>query len=201
MRTSPPGYDATVSTRRTLAAIVLAATAPFALSACGTSFGAQTNQQYQAGVGANLRTGPVGVYNGLFVDNGDGTLTFSGGLLSEEAQTIESVSVDGAAKKLPRAISLEPDALLTLGTTGEIIIRSDDIAAGDYVTISFAATPGGDVSIEVPVVERTATYDSVAKRPTSADDASTTQEEETDPAPGEDDQSETEQSDTSPAAS
>lgn len=197
---SRPGYDSTVSTRRTLAAIVLAATAPFALSACGTSFGAQTNQQYQAGVGANLRTGPVGVYNGLFVDNGNGTLTFSGALLAEEAQTIESVSVDGAAKKLARPISLQPGALLTIGETGEIIVKSADIAAGDYVTISFAASPGGDVSIAVPVVERSATYDSVAKRATAADDAETTEEQETDPAQGDEGQSELEQSDTSPGA-
>lgn len=189
-----------MSTRRTLAAIVLAASAPFALSACGTSFGAQTNQQYQAGVGSNLRSGPVGVYNGLFVDNGNGTLTFSGGLLAEQDQTIESVTVDGAAKKLPSAISLKADELLTLGTTGEIIVKSDDLEAGDYVTVSFAASPAGDISLEVPIVERTETYASVAKRPTPAADAETTQEEEADPGQGDQGQSDLEQSDTSPGA-
>lgn len=186
--------------RRTIAAIALAVSAPFALSACGTSFGAQTNQQYQAGVGANLRTGPIGVYNGLFVDNGDGTATFSGGLLSDEAQTIESVTVDGAAKKLARPISLEPNALLTLGTAGEIVVRSD-VAAGDYVTISFAATPGGDVSIEVPVVTRTEMYADVAKRPTAAGETEAPQEQESAPAEGDEGQSDTEQGDTSPGGS
>lgn len=183
--------------RRTIAAIALAVSAPFALSACGTSFGAQTNQQYQAGVGANLRTGPVGVYNGLFVDNGDGTATFSGGLLATEAQTIESVTVDGAAKKLARPISLKPGALLTLGSAGEIIVRSD-IAAGDYVTINFAATPGGDVSLEVPVVRRTDMYADVARRPAAGGDAEPTQEQQTAPAEGDQGQSDTEQGDTSP---
>ncbi|WP_286930190.1 MULTISPECIES: hypothetical protein [Aeromicrobium] len=187
-----------MSTRRTLAAIALAVAAPFALSACGTSFGAQTNQQYQAAVGSNLRTGPIGVYNGLFVDNADGTATFSGGLLSTENQTIESVTVDGAAKKLARPITLKPDTLLTLGTAGEIVVKSD-IAAGDYVVISFAATPGGDVSIEVPVVARTEMYADVAKRPTG--EAKAVQEQESDPAEGGEDQSDVEQKDTSPPSS
>ncbi|MET1134105.1 MAG: hypothetical protein ABWX60_11850 [Aeromicrobium sp.] len=183
-----------MSTRRTLAAIALAVAAPFALSACGTSFGAQTNQQYQAAVGSNLRTGPIGIYNGLFVDNGDGTATFSGALLSSESQTIESVTVDGAAKKLARPITLKPNTLLTLGPAGEIVVRSADIAAGDYVTISFAATPGGDVAIEVPVVPRTEMYANVAKRPTSGG-ATATQEQESDPATPE---SEDGDEDTSP---
>jgi len=194
-----PGYDATVSTRRKLAAIVLAASAPFALSACGTSFGAQTNQQYQAGIGANLRTGPIGVYNGVFVDNGNGTLTFSGALLSEEKQTIDSVSVDGTSKELAQPITLDPELLLTLGPKGEIIIKSDDISAGDYVTITFAAQPGGDVEIEVPVVARTETYESVAKRPGA--EATPAQEAESDPAkPETDEQGAREQSDTSPGS-
>lgn len=154
-----------MSTRRTLASITLAVAAPFALSACGTSFGAQTNQQYQAGIGSNLRTGPIGVYNGLFVDNGDGTATFSGGLLSKESQTIESVTVDGDAKKLAEPLTLKPDTLLTLGKTGEIVVKSKDIEAGDYVTISFAASPAGDVSVEVPVVARTEVYADVAEKP------------------------------------
>jgi hypothetical protein len=187
-----------VSTRRTLAAIVLAASAPFALSACGTSFGAQTNQQYQAGIGANLRSGPLGVYNGLFVDNGNGTMTFSGGLLADERQTIESVSIDGAAKRLGRAITVAPNELLTLGTTGEIVVKTADIEAGDYVTISFTASPAGDVSIEVPVVERTETYADVAKRPIPSGEAEQTQEQESDPATPSTEQSELDQSDTSP---
>lgn len=154
-----------MSTRRTIAAIALAVAAPFALSACGTSFGAQTNQQYQAAVGSNLRSGPVSVYNGLFVENPTGSVTFSGALLSKENQTIESVTVDGAAKKLLSPITLEPDTLLTLGAEGEIVIRSADIAAGDYVTINFAASPGGNISIEVPVVTRTPEYADVARLP------------------------------------
>ncbi len=148
-----------------IAAVALAVTAPFALSGCGTSFGAQTNQQYQAGVGSNLRTGPVGVYNGLFVDNGDGSATFSGALLADEDQTIESVSINGSALKLATPIALTADELTTLGADGEIIVESDDVTEGAYVTISFAATPAGDISLEVPVVARTAEYDGVASSP------------------------------------
>jgi hypothetical protein len=170
-----------VSTRRTIAAITLALTAPFALSACGTSFGAQTNQQYQAAIGSDLREGPLQVLNGLFVDNGDGTATFSGALLSTEDQTIESVSVDGAAKRLARPIQLKADTLLTLGSAGEIVVKSDAVVEGVYVDISFAATPAGDIEVEVPVVPRTSMYDSVAERPSPGATARP-QEEETDPA-------------------
>jgi len=164
-----------VSTRRTIAAIAVAVIAPFALSACGSSFGAQTNQQYQAADGANLRTGPVEVHNGLFVDNGDGTATFSGALLADEQQTIESITVAGKAKKLAEPITLAPQQLVTLGKKGEIVVKSDDLKAGGYTTISFAASPGGDVSIEVPVFERTSMYDDVAKRPTAGEDADATE--------------------------
>lgn len=190
------GYDATVSTRRTIAAIALAAVAPFALSACGTSFGAQTNQQYQAGIGANLRTGPVEVYNGLFVDNGDGTATFSGALLSTEDQTIESLTVNGQPKRLAKPISLRGGQLLTLGPNGLIVVKGDGIKAGFYATIDFAARPGGDVSVQVPIVERTSEYDSVAKR--AGGSAAPTQEEQADPAEGDEGRSDQDQSDTSP---
>ena len=185
-----------MSTRRTIATVALALTAPFALSACGTSFRAQTNQVYQASVGSDLRTGPVHVYNGLLVDNGDGTATFSGGLLADKAQTIETVSIDGAAKKLPRPISLKPQQLLTLGSEGEIIVKLFEVTAGDYVTISFAANPGGDSSLEVPIVARDSMYDSVAKRPKPGATA-TPQEDETDPAMPE---TRDDQEDTSPPA-
>lgn len=156
-----------MSTRRRIAAIALALTAPLALSACGTSFGAQTNQQYQAGVGANLRTGPVQVYNGLFVDNGNDTFTFSGGLLSDAEQSIESVTVDGEPATVAAPIALTADALSTLGAEGEIIARSSTISAGDYVTVVFSSSPAGEIAIDVPVVARTALYDGVAKRSTA----------------------------------
>ncbi|MCL3838535.1 hypothetical protein [Aeromicrobium duanguangcaii] len=185
-----------MSTRRTIATVALALTAPFALSACGTSFGAQTNQQYQASEGSDLRTGPVHVYNGLLVDNGDGTATFSGGLLATEEQTIEAVSLEGDAKKLPRPITVKPNQLLTLGAEGEIVVKLFEVTAGDYVTISFAATPGGDASIDVPIVARDSMYDSVAKRPKPGATA-TPQEDETDPAEPEDLGG---QDDTSPGA-
>lgn len=152
--------------RHRIISIALAVAAPFALSACGTSFGAQTNQQYQAGVGANLRTGELQAFNALFVDNGDGTATFSGALLAfDEDQTISSVAVDETEAELAEPIELTVNELATLGGEAEIVLRNDEVTAGDYVTITFTATPAGAVSLKVPVVARTETYDSVAEAP------------------------------------
>ncbi len=147
----------------------MAITAPFALSACGTSFDAQTNQQYQAADGANLRTGPIHVYNGLFVDNGDGRATFSGALLSADPQEIVKFSVNKDATtgtfSLNPTIQLEANELKTLGPGGEVIFGMEGATAGTYVTVTFESASGDVASLEVPIVERTEMYDDVSKTP------------------------------------
>ena len=56
----------------------LAAIATLGLAGCaGTGMDAQTNAQYQPGIGANVRSGSIQLFNALAVDNGDGTATFS----------------------------------------------------------------------------------------------------------------------------
>jgi hypothetical protein len=156
------------SISRAAAATALVVLAPFALSACGTSFSAQTNQQYQAGVGANLRQGDLQVYNGLFVDNGDGTATFSGGLLARgDNQSLTSATITpktGPAidVTLSAPIELPGEKLVTLGTTAEILISDKAVTAGDYVKITFKSDTA-TAMIDVPVVARTPEYDSVAR--------------------------------------
>lgn len=156
--------------RRRLAAIALVVTAPLTLSACSTSFGAPTNQQYQQGIGANLREGSVQIYNGLFVDNEDGTATFSGAFLArEEDQVITSASVTpslGAPVPvtLEAPIELAAEDLLPVGSQGKIIVASDAVEAGRYVTLTLG-TSSGEVTLDVPVVERTEMYSSVATEP------------------------------------
>lgn len=169
-----------MSTRRTIAALAVAAVAPFALSGCGTSFGAQTNQQYQAGVGANLRTGPVEVYNGLFVANPSGTATFSGGVLSRDETTITAVTVDGKQVRI-QPIELAPNTLKTLGAGGEIV--APGIEPGAYVTIVMT-TQDSDVTVEVPVVERTEEYAEVAQASGQGDQDEKNAQEQADDAAG-----------------
>lgn len=160
--------------RRRLAATALVATAPFVLSACGTSFNAQTNQQYQPGIGANVRDldKPVQVYNGLFVDNGDGTATFSGALLArgEDEQTIESIEItpgDGQSVEatLSGPMRLPAEVLVPVGEAGEIFVESPDVQAGYYVTMTLNLASGDQVSLRVPVEPRRDMYASVAQTP------------------------------------
>jgi len=166
--------------RRRIAAIALVAAAPFVLSACGTSFGAQTNQQYQPSVGANLRDTdvPVQIYGGLLVDNDDGTATFSGVLLArgDDDQTLTSAEITPSASdtnatpagspttvKLASPLDLPAETPVRLGDEGEIIVKSDDLTAGEYALITLELDSGEQVSLNIPVVVRTSTYDSVSK--------------------------------------
>ncbi|OUZ07459.1 hypothetical protein BHE97_16725 [Aeromicrobium sp. PE09-221] len=181
--------------RRRIAAIALVAASPLVLSACGTSFSAQTNQQYQQSIGANLRDidAPVQIYNGLFVDNGDGTATFSGALLARaEDQVVESVEVTASGTDvnatpsgtptlvdLPNGIELRAELLAPVGADGEIIVEDDEIVEGRYALLTLNLASGGQVSLNVPVVARSEMYSSVA---TESRTPSTEQLEELDAA-------------------
>lgn len=164
--------------RRRIAAIALVAASPLVLSACGTSFSAQTNQQYQQSIGANLRDtdAPVQIYNGLFVDNGDGTATFSGALLARaEDQVVESVEVTSSGTDvnaspsgtptlvdLPNGIELTAELLAPVGADGEIIVEDDEVVEGRYALVTLNLSSGQQVSLNVPVVARSEMYSSVA---------------------------------------
>ena len=154
---------------RSAAATLIAATA-LALAGCsGTGVDAQTNQQYQAGVGANLRTGQVQLYNTLAVDNGDGTSTVSTVIVntSDETQKLDSVTattVDGTSVESRTAPAIiGPGDSFNTGPAGTIVLSGGAVEAGDYVTLTLAFSRAGDVSIEAPVVTRTEMYDDVAE--------------------------------------
>lgn len=162
--------------RRRLAATALVAASPFALSACGTSFNAQTNQQYQPGIGTNVRDLDVSVqvYNGLFVDNGDGTATFSGAFLArgEDEQIIESVEVSPGEGQSVQATLVAPlrlpaEVLVPVGENGEIFVESPDVRAGYYVTMTITLASGEEISLQVPVEPREEMYASVARTPST----------------------------------
>jgi cytoskeletal protein RodZ len=154
---------------RSAAATLLAATA-LALAGCtGTGVDAQTNQQYQAGVGANLRTGEVQLYNALAVDNDDGTATVSTVIVntSEDTQKLDAVSAttaDGTRveSRIAPAI-IGPGDSFDTGPAGTIVLTGDAVQAGDYVTVTLTFDQAGDVTIEAPVVTRTEMYSEVAE--------------------------------------
>lgn len=170
--------------RNRLAAAALVAVSATTLSACGTSFSAQTNQQYQAAVGANLRKGDLQLYNAVLVKNPDDTYTLSAGLLAEYgAQTITAVSVTSlsgtdAKATLTGKISVPENKLVKIGAKGEIIASGSALKDGEYATVTFTADPGGQIALDVPLVDRDMpSYDSIATAaptptPTSSPSAS-----------------------------
>ena len=150
---------------RSAAAALFAATA-VALAGCtGTGVDAQTNQQYQAGVGANLRTGQVQLYNTLAVDNGDGTATLSTVIVNttDETQKLDAVvghdrrSGDQVERR-GRAGHHRPRRLFNTGPAATVVLTGDTVEAGDYVTLTLTFDKAGDVTIEAPVVTRTEMY-------------------------------------------
>lgn len=158
--------------RLRIAATAIALASTFALSACSSNFSAQTNHSYQAAVGSNVRSGPIQVFNALFVDNGDGTATFSGALLSPEgSQEIVKVAAEGAEVALAGPITLEEQTLLTIGSEGEIIASLDPSAIGRNIKLTLTSAAGDSVALSAVVVERTEMYDSVSKTSSAAEEA------------------------------
>ena len=165
----------TVRTRRlTAASMILAAS--LGLSACGTGGGAATNQQYQPGIGANLRTGDVQLYNALLVAGSDDTLAFSAGVLNttDSPQTLESVTItplggSGSVTAEPAAdVELAPRQLFTVGRAGELAgIDGATLPVGRYADVTLTFSDAGEVEISVPVVARNASYADVAETPPS----------------------------------
>ncbi len=156
------------SVRRRLAATI-AATALLALGACG--FEAQTNQRYQAAVGANLH-GDMDVLNALLVANDDGSATVSAGFVNntDADQALSSVSVttlDGQelpVRGLKILLPLPQDRLASVGLAsdaGGFRVMSG-AETGYYVRVTFSFTDSAPVTIEAPVVTRTAEYEAIA---------------------------------------
>jgi hypothetical protein len=161
-----------------MAAATLFAATAVALAGCtGTGFDAQTNQQYQAGVGANLRTGQVQLYNTLAVDNGDGTATLSTVIVNttDETQKLEAVNatVTGGGEPVDFEAApaiIGPGASFNTGPAATVMLTGGVVEAGDYVTVTLAFDRAGEVTIEAPVVTRTEMYAEVAKEPGGSGD-------------------------------
>lgn len=161
---------------RRIAALAVSATALLALTGCGTNFSAQTNQSYDAGVGSNHRDGTVNVLNALFVDNTDGTATFSAALLNKDTSahrlTAVTATTDGGTPitvKLAGKPELESQMLYSPGETGDILLTGE-FPAGGFVKVTLDFEDVAPVTINAPVVTRTEVYVGVA---TEAEDAET----------------------------
>jgi hypothetical protein len=153
------------------AAATLIAGAALALAGCGgTGDDAQTNQQYQAGVGANLRTGEVQLYNALAVDNGDGTATLSAVVVNttDKTQKLDNATATATSDGDLVDVNIAPAIIgphdsFNTGPAATVVFTGGTVEPGDYVTLTLSFDQAGDVTIEAPVVTRTKIYDDVAK--------------------------------------
>ena len=156
------------SVRRRLAATSFAAAALLALGACG--FEAQTNQVYQAAAGANSH-GDVDVLNAVLVANEDGSATVSAGFVNntKDEQALSNVTVttmDGkelVVRGLRSLLPLPTGRLSSLGYASDAggFRVTKGAEAGYYVKVTFTFTDSAPVTIEAPVVARTAEYDKI----------------------------------------
>lgn len=168
-------------------AAVAAAAVVLALGACGTSFDAQTNQRYQAGIGADLRDSPVQVLGAMLVSDEDGNATLSATLLNKSGtdQRLTDVRLVGSdGEELELTSTSSEDLVLTDQTARTLGSVSDDneaqqskvyttsgVTPGLYYTLTLTFDEAGEVEIYLPSVVRNAIYDDVAPAPTSAEEA------------------------------
>ncbi len=165
----------TTDRTRRIAAASIAVLAASTLAACGTGGGAATSQQYQPGIGANVREGDVQLYNALLVAGSDETLALSAGIVNrtEEDQTLESATFGPRGDSDVEEVTVEPSAdvtvgpgqLYTIGELGELAGIESELTAGLYSTVTLTFSGAGAVTIEAPIVARDATYESVAEAP------------------------------------
>ena len=147
-----------MNVRRSIAAAAAILAAP-ALTACGVSFGAQTDQVYNPTVGVDERSGEVDVLNALVVSGTNGSGTVIATLVDndqENADTLRGVSGSGADSKLTVKVSgptsIPAGGLLNLATDGGITARGDRVAPGNFVEVTFSFDRGAAVTLDVPVV-------------------------------------------------
>ncbi|MGI8676395.1 MAG: hypothetical protein ACR2JT_05610 [Nocardioidaceae bacterium] len=144
------------------------------LAGCGTGFGAQTVQVYDAGAGVNARGGGVDVLNALIVANEDGTGTLSVSLLAKFGDGDELTTVDasdGPDQPIEVTQSVQPlpicSTRLTIVGPDAAVTFSGDFVDGQTVTLALTFADAAPVTMQVPVVARgdTDIYDSVAETP------------------------------------
>ncbi|MRK02792.1 MULTISPECIES: hypothetical protein [Aeromicrobium] len=163
--------------RRPLAVASVAVVTALVLGGCGTSFSAQTNQQYQPGVGANAR-GDIDAMNTLLVANPDGSATLSTALQNnlKKDQTLSSVTVttlDDQELEVTapdEQLPLKPGYLTQVGTSDPagIFIVDKDAPAGLYVKVTLTFSDSSPITVEAPVVDRTSEYADVVQSPSEA---------------------------------
>ena len=147
-----------MNVRRSIAAAAVLLAAP-ALSSCGVSFGAQTDQVYNPSVGVDDRSGQVDVLNALIVSGTNGSGAVVATLVNNDQQTDDTLKgVSGAGKDAGMTVkpggdtTIPAGGLLNLATKGAVTIRGQRVVPGNFVTITFSFDRAQSVTLDVPVV-------------------------------------------------
>jgi hypothetical protein len=147
-----------VNVRRSIAAAAILLAVP-ALSACGVSFGAQTDQVYNPSVGVDDQSGEVDVLNALIVSGTNGSGTVVATLVNKNQQHDDTLKgVAGAGQDAGMTVQLGGDTkipaggLLNLATQGAVTARDKRIVPGYFVEITFSFDRAQAITLEVPVV-------------------------------------------------
>ncbi len=153
-----------------LAVVVIAA---LGVAACGTGSMAQTSKQYQAGVGADDRSGRTQVLGTLLVTNPDGSATVSASVVNKGKADliltgVTAASMDGTELPVTSTKFLLPlpkGLLVHLGVASDAggYFVTKGAVAGHYVRVTLSFSSGNPITLEAPVVPRTPVYEEVSR--------------------------------------
>lgn len=146
-----------MSLRRSLTLAAAAFASAFALSACG--FGVATNEVYQPGVGTDQRSSEVDVLGVALVSEADGSGTLVAGLVNNRQDEPEQLTGVGGPGLTSDASFVEIPAGGFVQLVEEpISVRGSEIAAGNFVEITFSFENAEPVTMDVPVVAPVGEY-------------------------------------------
>ncbi len=147
-----------MNVRRSIAAAAAVLAAP-ALSSCGVSFGAQTDQVYNPAVGVDDRSGQVDVLNALIVSEGSGSGTVVATLVNnDQVEDDQLKGIAGAGRDADLEVraggetTIPADGLLNLAEDGTNFATGKRVAPGNFVEVTFSFDRGSAVTLDVPVV-------------------------------------------------
>jgi hypothetical protein len=132
------------------------------LAACSSvGFGAPTGEVYIPAVGTNDRSGSVDVLNALVVSGQDGTGTLIATFVDNKQDTADSLTgvtgdnlvVTPSTFTLPAGIPV--GGHLSLADHAPIAVSGQDVAAGNFITLTFTFATGEPATLQVPVVANT----------------------------------------------
>ncbi len=138
----------------TAAALLLALSVT---AGCSASFGAQTQQPYQAAEGANGDSGPIGARNVLVVADAEGKGVLNGVLVNDGTtdDRLASVTVDPSVEGVevggPQELPLPAGQAVPFGTRGKAITVTG-AKPGRMVKLTLSFGEAGPITLQVPVL-------------------------------------------------